>query len=67
MIPITQPLMGEAEAEATRRVILSGWITQGPEVEAFESEFAQAVNAPYACAVSNCTNALHLALLVAGV
>ena len=67
MIPITQPLMGEAEAEATRRVILSGWITQGPEVEAFESEFARAVDAPYACAVSNCTNALHLALLVAGV
>ena len=67
MIPITQPLMGEAEAEAARRVILSGWITQGPEVEAFEREFAHAVGAPHACAVSNCTTALHLALLVAGV
>ncbi|MEK0419011.1 MAG: hypothetical protein RI949_3017 [Pseudomonadota bacterium] len=67
MIPITVPLMGEAEAEAARRVILSGWTTQGPEVEAFEAEFAQAVGAPHACAVSNCTNALHLALMVAGV
>ena len=67
MIPIARPEMGEAEAEAARRVILGGWITQGPEVAAFEREFAEVVGAPHACAVSNCTTALHLALLVAGV
>ena len=67
MIPIARPLMGEQEAEAARRVILSGWITQGPEVAAFEREFAEFVGAPHACAVSNCTTALHLALLVADV
>lgn len=67
MIPITKPCLDEREAEAARRAILSGWITQGPEVAAFEREFAASVNAPYACAVSNCTTALHLALLAAGV
>lgn len=67
MIPIMKPVMGEAEAEAARRVILSGWITQGPEVAAFEREFSRIVGAPHACAVSNCTTALHLALLALGV
>ncbi len=67
MIPIIKPVMDEREVEAARRVILSGWITQGPEVAAFEREFAAFVGASHACAVSSCTTALHLALLAVGV
>jgi perosamine synthetase len=66
-IPVARPLLGEPEADAARRAILSGWVTQGPEVAAFEREFATAVGAPHACAVSSCTTALHLALLACGV
>jgi perosamine synthetase len=66
-IPITKPWLDESEAEAAKRPIMSGWVTQGPEVLAFEREFAAYVGAPYACAVSNCTTALHLALLAVGV
>ena len=67
MIPVAKPWMDEREADAARRPILSGWVTQGPEVAAFEREFAALVGAPHACAVSNCTTALHLALLAVGV
>jgi len=67
MIPITRPVLGEREVEAARRAILSGWVTQGPEVAAFEQEFAAVVGASHACAVSSCTTALHMALVACGV
>src|SRR5688572_29725708 len=66
-IPFARPWMDDREAEAARRAILSGWVTQGPEVLAFEQEFATVVGSPFACAVSSCTTALHLALLTVGV
>src|SRR5438309_10626675 len=66
-IPVARPFMDEREVEAVKRPILSGWVTQGPEVAAFEQEFAAYVGAKHACAVSNCTTALHLALLAVGV
>lgn len=67
MLPIAKPTIGDAELEAVRRPLGSGWLTQGPEVAAFEREFAEFVGAAHACAVSNCTTALHLALRAAGV
>ena len=66
-IPVARPWLGEEEAAAARRAILSGWVTQGPEVLAFEREFASTVGAAHACAVSSCTTALHLALIAIGV
>jgi len=66
-IPIVRLALGDAEVEAAGRVIRSGWVAQGPEVTAFEREFATAVAAPLAVAVSNCTVALELSLRVAGV
>lgn len=62
MIPIALPLLADEEADAARAVVLSGWVSQGPQVAAFERDFAALVGAPHACAVSNCTTALHLAL-----
>jgi perosamine synthetase len=67
MIPVARPWMDDREADAARRAILSGWVTQGPEVAAFEQEFAAVVGADHACAVSSCTTALHVALMAFGV
>jgi perosamine synthetase len=66
-IPVALPVLDEREAEAAKRPIMAGWVTQGPEVAAFEREFADHVGSRYACAVSSCTTALHLALLAVGV
>jgi dTDP-4-amino-4,6-dideoxygalactose transaminase len=60
-------MLGREEAEAASRAILSGWVTQGPEVAAFEREFARFVGSEHACAVSSGTTALHLALLAVDV
>jgi dTDP-4-amino-4,6-dideoxygalactose transaminase len=67
MIPIAKPFLFEEEAEAARSVVISGWLTQGPKVKAFEEAFTHAVGARFACAVSSCTTALNLALLSLGV
>ena len=67
MIPIARPLLGEEEAEAAARVVCSGMLASGPEVAAFESEFAAYTGVEHAIAVSNGTTALHAALLGAGI
>ncbi len=66
-LALAKPWLGEEEAQAAREAILSGWVTQGPRVAAFEEAFRAVTGAPFACAVSSGTTALHLALLAAGV
>ena len=66
-IPLAKVAFGRLEEEAVTRVLRSGWVTQGPEVAAFEREFADFCGARYGVAVSNCTTALHLSLLASGV
>jgi perosamine synthetase len=67
MIPIAKPYLTKEEAQAAYDVILSGWVTQGPKVQEFEEKFAAYTGANYAVAVSSCTTALHLSLIVAGI
>jgi perosamine synthetase len=66
-IPISRPFLGPEEAAAAGRVLLSGWLAQGSEVEAFEGEIAAFVGAAHACAVSSGTAALGLALSAVGI
>lgn len=61
-VPFADCEIVPAAREAAVRVMASGWVTTGPEVLAFESEFAARVNAPHAVAVASCTAALELAL-----
>ena len=66
-IAISLPSTGEDEIEAVREPILSGWLTQGPKVAAFEKAFAERHQVPHALAVTSCTTGLHLALAALGV
>ncbi len=67
-IPFALPDVGEGEAEAVANTILSGWVTSGKEMEAFEQEFADFIGHDVAgIAVNSATAGLHLALEAVGV
>lgn len=67
-IPPAKPLIGDDEREAVDRVLRSGMLAQGPEVAAFESEFAEHFGLGRACvAVNSGTSGAHIGLLAAGV
>jgi perosamine synthetase len=67
MIPMAQPVLGEAEERAVLGVLRSGQLSLGPRVPEFERAFAARVGARHASAVSSGTAALHLGLRAVGV
>lgn len=67
-IPPAKPIVGDEEREAVDRVLRSGMLAQGPEVMAFEEEFAEHFRLGRACvAVNSGTSGQHLGLLSSGI
>lgn len=62
-MPITRPAFDEDEIEHVRKVLDSGWVTQGPAVASFEKAFCASHRVSYGLATTSCTAALHLAVL----
>ena len=67
VIPAAKPLIGDEERAAVDAVLASGVVAQGPQVAAFESEFANLVSGRHCVAVNSGTSALHMALIAVGV
>jgi dTDP-4-amino-4,6-dideoxygalactose transaminase len=66
-IPYGKQHITEDDVNAVIESLQSDFLTQGPTIEAFESDFAKYIGCKYAVAVSNGTAALHLSALALGV
>ncbi|MDG2989973.1 DegT/DnrJ/EryC1/StrS family aminotransferase [Candidatus Synechococcus calcipolaris G9] len=66
-IPIALPSTGEEEWRSLRDPLMKGWLTQGPQVAAFEQAFAQRHQTKHGIATTSCTTALHLILVALGI
>jgi dTDP-4-amino-4,6-dideoxygalactose transaminase len=66
-LTFSPPYIGEEEVEEVKKVLLSGWLTMGPKVAEFEELFKEYIGCKHAVAVSSCTAALHLSLIICGV
>jgi dTDP-4-amino-4,6-dideoxygalactose transaminase len=69
-VPFLRLVPGDDAADvraAIDRVVASGWFVLGPEVEAFESEFADAMGGACAAGVGNGTDAIMLILRALGI
>ena len=62
-IPFGRPIIGDEEREAVMEVLSGPTLTHGPQVQQFESAFAEFTKSPRALATSSCTAALHLAYM----
>ena len=66
-IPFSRPWIDDTEIEAVSQVLASKWISSGNRVREFERAFSEYLGVKHAIAVSSCTAALHLSLVVAGI
>jgi len=66
-VPLSSPWLDEREEQLVLDVLRSGRLSLGPTIDRFEEAFAEAVEAPYAAAVSSGTAGLHLLCVAAGV
>jgi dTDP-4-amino-4,6-dideoxygalactose transaminase len=66
-VPVMKPWIGAEEAQAAAEAVSSGWVAQGPRVGSFERAFAELVGAADAVALSSCTAALHLSMVLLNV
>lgn len=66
MIPYGRQHITDDDVAAVVGVLRSDWLTQGPEVPAFEKEVAQYCGAAHAIAVNSATSALHIACVALG-
>jgi dTDP-4-amino-4,6-dideoxygalactose transaminase len=66
-IPVMRPWLGEEEAAAAAAAVTSGWVAQGARVAELERAVGARVGAAHGVALSSCTTALHLALVLGGV
>jgi perosamine synthetase len=64
IVQISLPATGEDEWQAAREPLLSGWLTQGPKVVAFERAFAEEHNAVHELAIINGATEMLLILTV---
>ncbi|WP_300665441.1 UDP-4-amino-4,6-dideoxy-N-acetyl-beta-L-altrosamine transaminase [Fluviicola sp.] len=65
-IPYGKQEITDDDIQAVVETLQSDFLTQGPKIAEFESEFAKYVGSNYAIAVSNGTAALHLAVMSLG-
>lgn len=66
-IPLFDLNFGRDEEKAVVETMRSKWISLGPKTIEFENRFADALGSPYAVALTNCTSALHLSMLLTGI
>ncbi|MBN1645262.1 DegT/DnrJ/EryC1/StrS family aminotransferase [Candidatus Woesearchaeota archaeon] len=67
-IPLSKPFFDKEETEEIKKVLETGWVAgQGPKNKELEEEFAKYIGVKHAICISNCTAALHLALLALGI